>query len=133
MVDENNRTLWNGLWRQICIQDKILLFASLLGYLHRYLLPVAQDGLGISWILVEISFCRPKKNSKIFKLNAKKDAFYVVRRLRQFSWKPPWFNWKKSLLYIKLVWHHGWNRYRIGPKSGPSVTMDICFTTYFFF
>ena len=34
-------------------------------------------------------FCRPKKNSKIFKLNAKKDAFYGVGRInlvRQFSW-----------------------------------------------
>ena len=56
------------------------------------LLPVAQDGWGISWIHVEISFCRPKKNSKILKLNAKRNGFYQVRWMqlcRQFSWLLP--------------------------------------------
>ena len=50
----------------------ICISAFNLDYLHRYLLPVAQDGWGISWIHVEISFCWPKKNRKILKLNAKK-------------------------------------------------------------
>ena len=68
----------------------ICISAFNLGYLHRYLLPVAQDGWGISWIHVEISFCRPKKNSKIYKLNANRYVCYRVHRIhlcRQFSWQ----------------------------------------------
>ena len=57
-----------GLRQQICILRLKPFNLHYLGYLYRFILPVSQDGWGISWIHVEISFCRPKKNSKTLKL-----------------------------------------------------------------
>ena len=57
---------FHGLNPLICIS------AFNLGYLHRYLLPVAQDGWGISiWLYVEISLCRHKISSKNIKIKCK--------------------------------------------------------------
>ena len=53
-MDYDKKYAFYGLNPLICIS------AFNLGYLHRYLLPVAQDGWGIRWIHAETSFCQPK-------------------------------------------------------------------------
>ena len=80
MFDANNRTLWI-MATNIHSTARILLFASQpltsAIFIDIYFQSLRRVEASV-WLHVEISFCRPKKNMEISKLNAKSAGFYGV-------------------------------------------------------